>query len=243
MKRTLFPLMLLLLAACQRDAVLPEATSAAKEVYLQYADRKDLIVALIGDYQGYNAVMLQAQDNEDWLRLCEEFGVRKHVAANALDTTRVSSLKKVYSHSRTFNFDSTLSVGETLTQVLDSLSRETSYAANNLNDGASDAVAQFLGNLAKNADSTCTRMRIDTSYSVTQRVHYDHGKLVDSTTSISEFMPTTGDKLLQTAHSYGNSGYLLHGDSDNLTLWLFFYSTMDEFAQIIDNITSKHTQQ
>ena len=52
MKRIIYPLILLLLAACQHDDVLPEATSAAKEVYLQYADRKDLTVALIGNYQG-----------------------------------------------------------------------------------------------------------------------------------------------------------------------------------------------
>ncbi len=66
MKQIIFPLILILLVACQRDEALPEATSAAKEVYLQYADRKDLTVALIGNYQGYNAVMLQAQTKEDW---------------------------------------------------------------------------------------------------------------------------------------------------------------------------------
>ena len=92
MKRIIYPLILLLLAACQHDDVLPEATSAAKEVYLQYADRKDLTVALIGNYQGYNAVMLQAQTKEDWLQLCEEFGVRNHVDSEALDTSRVSGL-------------------------------------------------------------------------------------------------------------------------------------------------------
>ncbi len=85
MKRLLLPLIILLLAACQREAEMPEATSAAKEVYMQYADRKDLTVAMIGDYQGYNAVMLQAQDAEGWLRLCEEFGVKVNVDAAVLD--------------------------------------------------------------------------------------------------------------------------------------------------------------
>ena len=70
MKRLIFPF-ILLLVACQHEEVMPEATSAAKEVYLQYADRKDLTVALIGNYQGYNAVMLQAQTKEDWLQLCD----------------------------------------------------------------------------------------------------------------------------------------------------------------------------
>ena len=93
------------LVACQREE-LPETTSAAKEVYLQYADRKDLTVALIGDYCGYNAVMLQAQDASGWLQLCEEFGVQKHVNADALDSSKVSSLT-----TADFTLDSNCSFG------------------------------------------------------------------------------------------------------------------------------------
>ena len=96
MKQIIFPLILILLVACQRDEALPEATSAAKEVYLQYADRKDLTVALIGDYQGYNAVMLQAQTTEDWLRLCEEFG--------ACGCRSIGHIKSVRSHDSQFQY-------------------------------------------------------------------------------------------------------------------------------------------
>ncbi|MBR3411918.1 MAG: hypothetical protein IKG81_04430, partial [Bacteroidales bacterium] len=102
MKRLIFPF-ILLLVACQHEEVMPEATSAAKEVYLQYADRKDLTVALIGNYQGYNAVMLQAQTKADWLQLCEEFGVRGHVDAEALDTSRVSGLTIANFNTGTYN--------------------------------------------------------------------------------------------------------------------------------------------
>ena len=35
MKQIIFPLILIFLVTCQRDEALPEATSAAKEVYLQ----------------------------------------------------------------------------------------------------------------------------------------------------------------------------------------------------------------
>lgn len=57
-----------------------------------YAYREDLTVAIIGDYNGYNAVMLQAHDNRGWLRLYEELDAEVHVGALGLDTTRVSSL-------------------------------------------------------------------------------------------------------------------------------------------------------
>ena len=67
---------LLALAACQREEPdLPEATTTAQRLYLQYADRQDLTVALLGEYEGYNAVMLQADDREGWHRLLDEFGV------------------------------------------------------------------------------------------------------------------------------------------------------------------------
>ena len=216
--------MLLLLAACQRESDLPEATSAAKEVYLQYADRKDLTVAMIGAYQGYNAVMLQAQDAEGWLRLCEEFGVGKHVDAVALDTTRVSSLKSVSFNADTFRYCGNLdsiqlpgSVGEIFSDILDSLVR------------------------SKTGGSI-----VDTAYSYVHNEHWDNGVLVDSSTTVSGH-PSLGapsiqlslpkDHLLRTATKHGHRGYIVRDDSPSFTLWLFFYSTKEELSQIINTIT------
>ena len=206
MKRLLLPLIILLLAACQREAEMPEATSAAKEVYMQYADRKDLTVAMIGDYQGYNAVMLQAQDAEDWLRLCEEFGVGKRVDATALDSTRVSSLTigKVRSVD-----------GDNLQALKDLL--------------GDDSV--MLGNILSN---TPVNVRIDTAFSITHREHWNHGVLVDSSTSTAAGNPQKEVDLMQRAIVHGHNGYIVRDDSDMLTLWLFFYSTEDEKNQILN---------
>ncbi len=44
---------------------------------------------------------------------------------------------------------------------------------------------------------------------------------------------------MRTAADHNKSGYLVYDDSDALTLWLFFYSTKEEMAQIIDNVISK----
>lgn len=221
MKRILFPLLLILLTfGCQREEDLPEATSAAKEVYLQYADRKDLTVALIGDYQGYNAVMLQAQDNAGWLRLCEEFGINQMVDAHALDTVKVSSLAKSSIHLD--NFDGT--PGEAVTYLLDSLLKEAGMDSGRLVTTRIDTI------------------RIDTLPTVTHRESYAQGVLIDSSTTVGEGTIPVSDRLLKTAHSHGHIGYLMHGDSESLALWLFFYSNMDEFSQIIDNITINHPQ-
>lgn len=215
------PLLLLLLAVgCQRDEVMPETTSAAKDVYLQYANRKELTVALIGDYQGYNAVMLQAQTKEDWLRLCEEFGVGKHVDAARLDSTRVSSLTTVSHSSGTIrNVDSIFDESDALLQrIIDSVMRE-----------------------AMRSGRMSGKVVIDTAYSYVRREHYDHGTLVDSSTITGITSDILDNGLLQTARQHGDSGYIIRDDSDELTLWLFFYSTPAEKEQILNHVTSTNT--
>ena len=101
MKKLLFFLALLLLVSCQHEEYISQSTSAAKEIYKQYAKRNELTVALIGGYQGYNAVMLQAQTREEWLHLCEEFGVQKNVDTTNLDSVKINSL--AISHASTDN--------------------------------------------------------------------------------------------------------------------------------------------
>lgn len=207
MKRLLLPLIILLLAACQREAELPEATSAAKDVYMQYADRKDLTVAMIGDYQGYNAVMLQAQDAEGWLRLCEEFGVGKRVDATALDSTKVSSL--------------------TIGKVRSTDGDDLQTLKNMLGD---DSV--IIGNILSNAP---VNILIDTSFSIIRSKHWNQGILMDfSTLTDTGNLQQKEVDLMQRAIVHGHSGYIVRDDSDMLTLWIFFYSTEDEKNQILN---------
>ena len=224
MKQIIFTLTLLLLAACQHENVLPEATTAAKEVYLQYADRKDLTVALIGDYQRYNAVMLQAQTTEDWLRLCEKFGVKMNINAQALDSIKVSSLGV----TKLINVDSGVVAAYGDPRV-----------------AASRIIDSLVGVVIPPEIITP-----DTVYSIRHNEHYDHGLLVDSSTTITSdassigqlFSPSINEHVLRTSHKHGNTGYIIHDDSETLTLWLFFYCTPAEKEQILNHITSKNTQ-
>ncbi len=223
MKRLLLPLtlLLLLLAACQREEPLPEATTAAKAIYLKYADRTDLTVALVGGYRGFNAVMFEAPDHEAWLQLCDDFGVHHREDAGALDSVSVSSLKTTI--TRSYTLDSVPSMGEAFTQVLQEL-------------------------MAQHGDPAAG-VRIDTLLYVdtvfTGSAQYDHGVLVDSVadTLIRQAIHHDTDPLMQTALQHGDSGYLVTSDSQRLTLCLFFYSTMEEMAQIINHVTNIHTHQ
>lgn len=228
MKRLLLPLtlLLLLLTACQREEPLPEATTAAKAIYLKYADRTDLTVALVGGYRGFNAVMFEAPDHEAWLQLCDDFGVHHREDAGALDSVSVSSLKTTI--TRSYTLDSVPSMGEAFTQVLQEL------------------MAQKLdGRPIDTMLCVDTVIRLDTL--VAGSVHYDHGVLVDSIidTTLRSYgvRPPTTDPLMQTALQHGDSGYLVASDSRRLTLCLFFYSTMEEMTQIINHVTNIHTHQ
>lgn len=220
MKKVLLPIILLLLCVgCRREATLPEATSAAKEIYLQYADSKDYTVALIGGYQGYNAVMLQAQNADDWLRLCEDFGVCKDIDASALDSTRVSSLMTV-SHSGGVirNVDSVFAEGDELLQrVVDSVMQDI------LRSGKMSG-----------------RVVIDTVFSSVRREHYENGSLVDSSTIANVVPKCLDNNLLHMARQHGDCGYIIRDDSEALTLWLFFYSNNDEKEQILNHVTSRN---
>ena len=99
-----------------------------------------------------------------------------------------------------------------------------------------EAFAQILGELI--------REETVASSVVTQHVEYDHGALVDSVADTSySTRGSRNDPLMQTALQHGDSGYLVASDSQSLTLCLFFYSTMEEMAQIIDHVVNIHAHQ
>ena len=155
--------------------------------------------------------------------MCEEFGVGKHIDVVALDSTKISSLKNVSFTADTFHFcgnPDTIqfpgTIGEFFTELLDSV-----------------------------AVSETGRLFLDTAYTVTRHEHWENGQLVDASgdTVTGDYVRqivNPNDRLFRTATEHGHRGYLLHDDSQSLTLWLFFYSTKEELSQIINTITLTH---
>ena len=226
MKRLLTPFLMLMLAmtACHQDNIQAQsdATTAAQKVYKQYANRKELTVALIGDYQGYNAVMLSAQTPEGWLQLCEEFGVTKNVDATALDSVKTTSLTKLIFPMSFKPFD----VNDERTQTF-------------LREWIKERILlQFHENLKGNPQ---INLSIDSCVTINTHVQYNYGVLVDSTTEVRNDKPNDNQlRLTETAIQHGHTGYIIYDDSEKLTLWLFFYSTQDEQTQIINNVILKN---
>lgn len=76
MKRIfLFLTMTAVMLSCEKNEMESPYTTAAKEIYNKYAPRENLTVALLGEYKGYNAVMLQAHTDEEWQFICKEFDI------------------------------------------------------------------------------------------------------------------------------------------------------------------------
>lgn len=76
MKRIFLLLMMAaVVLSCERNEMENPYTTATKETYKKYAPRENLTVALLGEYKGYNAVMLQAHTDEEWQFICKEFDI------------------------------------------------------------------------------------------------------------------------------------------------------------------------
>ena len=227
MKKILIPFLLLVLTmtACQQEhlQIQSDATTAAQKVYKQYANRKDLTVALIGDYQGYNAVMLSAKTPEGWLQLCDEFGVAKNVDAAALDSVKTTSLAKII--YPTMYCLQPIDVND---ERIQTLRREIAQER---------ILFLFHESIKENPQ---INVNVDSCITINTHVQYDHGVLVDSTTEVRNDKPNDNQlRLTETALQHGHTGYIIYDDSQKLTLWLFFYSTPDEQEQIINNVTLK----
>ncbi|MBR3725750.1 MAG: hypothetical protein IKN11_10240, partial [Bacteroidales bacterium] len=109
-----------------------------------------------------------------------------------------------------------------------------------------EAVTHIFDSLTGQSPTPNSRpisIRIDTCYSVSKRLHYEHGVLVDSAGIPDTAIPAWNKQLMNTTVDNGHSGYIIHNDSDALTLWLFFYTTPTEKEQILNHVTSINTQQ
>lgn len=87
------------LASCSSHTEsLSESGNTALDLYFQYADRENLTVAYLGDFSlegcKIDALMIQANDEEDWEQLKSEFGMQSE-ADSLGDSADLEGEKKV----------------------------------------------------------------------------------------------------------------------------------------------------
>lgn len=211
MRHWFFLAIALLLCSCQREDTFPEATSAAMEVYAKYADREDLTVALLGGYDGYNAVMMQADDIEGWHRLLEEFAMRSHSEERLPKEGEKVSAAYMKSYFVDTVPTEDASVGDLFVDIMDSLIRvsvDTAYSITRTEHWDNGVLV----------DSTC-----------------DTGSSPFTTHQSS----LTDDAVFQAARAHGDAGYLAYTDSESLALWLFFYADRQGMVHVINTIVNR----
>lgn len=208
-------------ASCQHD----KAISAAEDFYLQYADRKDLTVALLAGYKKgnttLNVVKLQAQNDAAWEQLLQEFNVRLSTSDSLSAIALGQNADKVTAYSKSAS--RVVVNGDTLVDDIDM---------------SAESLASLFGTMLREAVGTDSVVSMT---AVTSQKRYEKGRLVyDQTDTVKGRTGAMSDDnaMMTAAKSYGNNGYGLLTDDSRQTLWVLFYNTVEEMFAMIFNITN-----
>ncbi|MBR1835021.1 MAG: hypothetical protein IJ785_05910 [Bacteroidales bacterium] len=221
----------LLITACAPHP--PESVTAALELYKQYADHSEsLTVAYLNNYEVegkvYNAVMFRTEDSAEWRWLQQEFSLDayRNILPAYDENMIVTSLK----------LDSSIDFGdnETLRIYLDSITEK-----------------MVLKSIGKGKKVKITESKIVTisDPSALMRDSLDNGAMIidslpDSTKSnlLKQFgkdLFAPHFKLMDLSKTHENTGYLIGCDTEEMTLWLFFYDTPEEQLRLMEMFLNK----
>ena len=206
-----------------------ESGNAALDLYYQYANRENLTVAFLGDFplEGckIDALMIQANDEEDWEQLKDEFGM--HSEADSLGDS-----------SPNLEAEKNVSVG-------------LEIDANFVSELGLDAITD-LGQVDEERFNRLTQIIADKMREVVNATVADDSPVVfgDKSMSLDEYLNTlaltVANDLLnevveknKAARQNDNStrrGYVSAADNNNRTIWLFFYNSQEECNNILTHI-------
>ena len=83
----------------------------------------------------------------------------------------------------------------------------------------------------------------DSNITVTNRQSWVNGvKVADSTVVDTAIGFVPNRKLMNAAIGDRQTGYIVHSESDEMTLWLFFYENEAQFRRITDRLDKEHRQ-
>lgn len=247
-----------------------KCNNAALELYCRYADDDHLTVAYLGDFnlkgKPIDAVMLQANDDADWQRIRQDFGmvIEADSCGEAIDFPMCPDTAKIVSVGVGIETDFITILGlDSLTTREQITDRQVKLFAENVamqlrdilsNFEASDTVmpaAIITGNgpieyegeninyddyIQTVADAIAANI-IDDYFA--QRDSIENGYDEEAYQKAVE----EGSNMMTNAKQHGHSGYITATDHINHTLWLFFYDDQEEcniiLAHIKDDIIVK----
>lgn len=241
-----------------------KCNNAALELYCKYADNDDLTVAYLGDFnlQGkkIDAVMLQANDDEEWQLLRQDFGmvVENDSCEQAIDLSVCPESDKVVSVGVGIETDFLDVVGLDSTTTRDQITEEhirlfSENVAMQLhsilnNFGSSDSLMPAATIIV--GDGPVKYDSVSTSYddyinavsaTIATDIIDEYFAQRDSITVIADSEAyrksiEEGDNMMTNAKLHGHSGFITAADHTNRTLWLFFYDDQQECNNILTHI-------
>lgn len=241
-----------------------KCNNAALELYCRYADDDHLTVAYLGDFnlkgKPIDAVMLQANDDADWQRIRQDFGmvIEADSCGEAIDFPMCPDTAKIVSVGVGIETDfitilglDSLTTREQITdgqvklfaenvakQLRDILSNfeETDSvmpaAAIIVSDGPIEYEGQNISydEYIQNVADAIAANIIDEYFA--QRDSIESGYDVEAYQKALE----EGDDMMTNAKQHGHNGYITATDHTNRTLWFFFYDDQEECNVILTHI-------
>ncbi len=238
--------------------------NAALNIYNQYAINDDLTVAYLGDFnlkgKKIDAVMLQANDEEGWLRVRQDFGLvaESDSCEKAIDLSVCPESEKVVSVGIGIETDFLTVMG------LDSLTTRDQITEEHIKL-FSENIAMQLRDILSNFDSSDSLMPAaaiivgdgpisndgeNLSYdnyisvvadaiadNIIEEYFTQRDSIVNSNADEAyQKAMAEGDEMMTNAKLHGHSGYITAADHSNQTLWLFFYDDQEECNNILSHI-------
>ena len=206
-----------------------ESGNAALDLYYQYADRENLTVAYLGDFSlegcKIDALMIQANDEEDWEQLKNEFGMQSD-ADSLWDSSASPEGEKKVSVGLEIDADFVSELGlDTITDLgqvdEERFNRLTQIIADKMREVVDATVADdspvIIGDKSMSLDEYLNTLAVAVATDLLNEV-------VEKNKAARQNGDTT------------RRGYVSAADNNNRTIWLFFYNSQEECNNILMHI-------
>ena len=236
-------LTMMALASCTGHSgnteILSESGNTALDLYYQYADRENLTVAYLGDFSlegcKIDALMIQANDEEDWEQLKNEFGMQSD-ADSLWDSSASPEGEKKVSVGLEIDADFVSELGlDTITDLgqvdEERFNRMTQIIADKMREVVDATVADdspvIIGDKSMSLDEYLNTLAVAVANDLLNEV-VEKNKAVRQNHTIDSSNMEAGDSTRR--------GYVSAADNNNRTIWLFFYNSQEECNNILTHI-------
>ena len=225
MKRLLFisTILLCCLPACSKDNNLPSRTSTAMKMYEKYSSRKDLNVAMIGNYckegNTYDALMLHALTDVAWDSLMAEFGIEYKEGFDQIKT--LTSTRKTTAS----DIDDVEGLaGAMVDLIMEQVRGEMKCSKTLAKESHTDSVRRkSKTKKASNEEVLDTMAAVKLKNGLMSGIFNSLSLHIDEGTA-------------QSANEEGKTGYVVHMESQERTIWLFFYDSDESYDAIMRHV-------